>query len=238
MAGRSRAETRATQRAERLAELKKQARARERRRNLMVGGVAAAVLVLVGVVFYVVSQGNNVDATAAGQSDYGVTIGPDSAPHKVVVYEDFLCPFCGRLEAATHKQLATLADDGKVQVDYRPFTLLTRSDYSARATSAFGVVLDTSGPTVAKKFHDLLYADQPSETATTFPDAQWLIDKAVEAGADQGAVKAGIEAGENDFAREATQDAQVAGVTGTPTVLVDGKVLANADGQTLLDAVQ
>jgi protein-disulfide isomerase len=233
MASKNRTETKAAQRAERLAELKAQAKAQERRRNLMVGGVVAVVLVLIGAVFYVVSRGNDVDASAAGESAYGVTIGPDDAPKKVVIYEDFLCPFCGQLEANTHDKLADLAEAGKVQVDYRPFDLL--GDYSARATGAFGVVLDKSGPEVAKKFHDLLYANQPEETADSFPDADALIKLAVQAGAKESEVADGIKEGENDFARKATKEAEKAGVSSTPTVLVDGEVFnTSPDGKELL----
>jgi protein-disulfide isomerase len=233
MASKNRTETKAAQRAERLAELKAQAKAQERRRNLMVGGVVAVVLVLIGAVFYVVSRGNDVDASAAGESAYGVTIGPDDAPKKVVIYEDFLCPFCGQLEANTHDKLADLAEAGKVQVDYRPFDLL--GDYSARATGAFGVVLDKSGPEVAKKFHDLLYANQPEESAKSFPDADALIDLAVQAGAKESEVADGIKEGENDFARKATKEAEKAGVSSTPTVLVDGEVFnTSPDGKELL----
>ncbi|MFB9313482.1 DsbA family protein [Nocardioides plantarum] len=240
MASKNRAETKAAQRAERLAELKAQAKAQERRRNLMVGGVVAVVLVLIGAVFYFVSQNNNVDASDAGTSAYGVTIGPDDAPKKVVIYEDFLCPFCGQLESNTRTKLTELANDGKVQVDYRPFILLSQAgDYSARSTGAFGVVLKESGPEVAKKFHDLLYENQPEETASSFPDADALIKLAVQAGADKAAVSDGIKAGENDFAREATKEAQKAGVNSTPTVLVDGKVFStNPDGKELLDELE
>ncbi|MDO9457739.1 thioredoxin domain-containing protein [Nocardioides sp.] len=235
MAGKSKTDTKAAERAERLAELKKQAKAQERRRNLMVGGVVAVVLVLIGITFYLVSRSNDVDATAAGQSDYGVAIGSPDAPHDLVIYEDFLCPYCGELEAATGDQLAQLADDGKVYVDYRPFTLLSNiGTYSARSTAAFGVVLDKSGPEVAKKFHDLLYDNQPEESASSFPDADALIATAVEAGATEADVRPGIEEGENDFAKNATKEALAAGVKGTPTMVLDGEVYSGTP-QELLD---
>ncbi|MCW2815310.1 MAG: oxidoreductase [Nocardioides sp.] len=237
MASTTKKDDKATRRAERLAELQRQAKAQERRRNLMVGGVVAAVLVLLGAVFYVVSQANNVDTeVASADSDYGVTIGPDDAPHQVVIYEDFLCPACGQLEAGTGDRLAELAADGQVQVDYRPFNLL--GDYSGRATAAFGVVLEESGPEVAKEFHDLLFAEQPSESAGSMPDADWLVEKAVEAGADEDAVADGIRAGENDFSRGATQAAADAGIRGTPTVIVDGENFTSNDPAALLDAVE
>jgi protein-disulfide isomerase len=228
MTGKSRTEIKAAERAERLAELKKQAKAQERRRNLMVGGVVVVVLLIIGGVFFAINQNNGVDTdnqtTAVGKSEYGVTIGPDTAPRKVVIYEDFLCPFCGELERSTGEQITKLADEGKVQVDYRPFTLLSNiGTYSARAVSAFGVVKEASGDVVAKKFHDLLYANQPEESAESFPDADALIALAVQAGATEADVADGIKAGENDFAEGATKQAEDAGVRGTPTVLVDGE---------------
>ena len=37
---------------------------------------------------------------------YAVPAGPSSAPVKVTVYEDFLCPFCGQFEAASRDEPA------------------------------------------------------------------------------------------------------------------------------------
>ncbi|MDO9397315.1 MAG: thioredoxin domain-containing protein [Herbiconiux sp.] len=242
MAGKGKAEARAAERAERLEVLKKQAKAQERRRNLMVGGVVAVVLIIVGGVFFLVSQNKNVDTddktTEAGQSDYGLALGSKDAPDKLVIYEDFLCPICGEYEATTSDKIAELVAADKLYVDYRPFTLLDRfGPYSADAASAFGVVLDTSGPEVAKKFHDLLYDDQPAEDATDFPGADWLLQKAVEAGATEADVKAGIEAGENDFAKNATKEAFAAGVQGTPTVILNGE-LFNGGPDALLEELE
>jgi protein-disulfide isomerase len=150
----------------------------------------------------------------------------------VVIYEDFLCPYCGELERATHTDLAGLADDGKVYVEYRPFDLL-RTDYSMAAASAFKVVLDAAGPDVAKKFHDELYADQPDEGGP-YPDADGLVEKAVAAGAAEGEVRDGIEnVSQRAWVDRASAAAEKAGVRGTPTVLVDGKVYN--DGSTVAD---
>ena len=215
---------RAAERAERAAAVLREQKRRERRRNLITGGVVAAVLAALVVVGILISKANEVEAPTAGSSDYGVTIGDPDAPHQIVIYEDFLCPACGALEKETNKALAELANAGSVHVEYRPFELLSQlGDYSLRSASAFGVVLEQSGPEVAKEFHDLLYADQPAEDADPLPDADWLIEKAVEAGADESAVRPGIEEGANDFGREATQEAQKAGVHSTPTIILDGE---------------
>jgi protein-disulfide isomerase len=226
MAGKSKAQAKAAERQARLEELQKQQAAQERKRNLMVGAVVVLVLVVLGATFFLVSRGGDVEPVA--ESDYSVTIGPEDAPHQLVVYEDFLCPGCGQFEATTADRLAELAEAGEVRVDYRPFVLLDRlGTYSARATAAFGVVKEESGDEVAKEFHDLLFADQPAE-GSEYPEADWLVEKAVQAGADEAAVREGIEAGENDFSRAATEEARDAGVTGTPTLILDGETFTGS----------
>src|SRR5690348_16773865 len=106
-------------RAERAAAALKEKQRRERRRQL-VTVVAIAVIITGG---YLINSMRDTTVKAqdipATGSQYGLTIGSASAPHKVVVYEDFLCPYCGELEKKTHDQLAQLADQGKVQVEYR-----------------------------------------------------------------------------------------------------------------------
>ncbi|KQQ43199.1 MULTISPECIES: DsbA family protein [unclassified Nocardioides] len=221
------------------AALEDQKRAERRRTIRSITLVVFALVVVVGIAFGVQSLrgGGEVTASPAGQSEYGVTIGEQDAPHQVVIYEDFLCPFCGQLEAGTGEELQQLADDGSVLVEYRPFNLLSRiGDYSERATSAFAVVLEESGPETAKEFHDLLYANQPSEEGP-FPDNQALLDLAVEAGAEESAVSDGI-LGESmvDWVEAATTAAQDAGVQGTPTVLLDGEQISG-DPEQILDQI-
>lgn len=217
-------------RAERAAAaLREQQRADRRRATRMIAGVVVAILVVVVGGFFVsrsLDTSSQVSAPPAGTGSYGVTIGQKSAPHDVVIYEDFLCPYCGELERASHAQLASLAEQGKVYVEYRPFNLLD-TDYSVAAASAFKVVLDDAGPAAAKKFHDELYADQPKETGP-FPSASWLVDKAVAAGASRSAVSSAIEnTSQKAWVEQASTKAHDAGVRSTPTVLLDGKVFTD-----------
>jgi protein-disulfide isomerase len=224
----------AAARAERAAELMRKQKAAERRRNLLVvGSVVVAMLLIVGVLFFISASrdgADEIDAAPAGGSEWGLTIGDADAPHDLVIYEDFLCPYCGQLERAVGEDLNRLADEGKVQVEFRPYNLL-QTDYSLAAANAFAVVRDVAGVDVAKEFHDLLYADQPSESAEQ-PGTDWLLEKAVEAGAEEDAVKAGIEGLEQqEWVEGATQAATDAGVQGTPTILLDGKMFQ--DGRTM-----
>jgi protein-disulfide isomerase len=231
---------RTADRAERAAAaLREQHRQESRRRAVMIGGVVLVLLIaVVGGFFLTRSQDTTTDVAApSAGSDYGLTVGPPDAPHTIVIYEDFLCPYCGELEKETRTDLARLAADGKVQVEYRPFDLLSgRGDYSARSAGAFSIVLDKAGPDVAKKYHDLLYENQPSEKGPFLDDAE-LVKLAVEAGASESEVKGPIEdhAGAQ-WVKGATKAAVDAGVQGTPTVLLDGKVFQ--DGRTVQELAQ
>jgi protein-disulfide isomerase len=171
-------------------------------------------------------------------ASYGLRIGKDDAAKKIVVYEDFLCPFCGQLEATVRDQLDTAVVAGDVSVEYRPLPFLEKiDDYSPESANAFAVVLDAAGPDVAKKFHDLLFENQPSEEGP-FPSSDDLVDLAVEAGATEGDVRPGIEdrtfEGWVDAAGEA---ASKAGISSTPSVFVDGKKI-EGDGLTIADVAE
>jgi protein-disulfide isomerase len=218
------------------AALEEQQRQERRRRNLMVGGVVGVILVIILGGYFIsrsLDSTTDVDAPAAG-SEFGLTIGPDDAPNKVVIYEDFLCPYCGDLEAASRDDFTQLAADGKVQVEYRPFNWLSSlGDYSARSAGAFSIVLDKSGADVAKKFHDLLYENQPEEKGP-FPSDDDLADLAVEAGAKDSDVREAIANNDGaDWVERATKSAVDTGLQGTPTVLLNGEVFQ--DGRTVED---
>lgn len=205
-----------------------------RRRALRSYALIGLVLFVVAAALWLVQDrfGAPDEVTPVGET--ALVIGPDDAPHTVVVYEDFLCPFCGQLEAATSDGLEELAADGKVQVEYRPFVLLSHlGDYSERSLTAFAAVVLTSDEAVAKEFHDLLFSEQPSETGSK-PSDEDLVALAVQAGADEEAVRAALDDGTAEkWADQATKDAEAAGVDkiGTPLVLLDGEFYE--DGRTV-----
>jgi protein-disulfide isomerase len=226
-------------RAERAAAALEEKRRRERRRRILtIAAVLAVVALLIGGGFAINSLRDDTTVNAAAVPDpgsqYGLTIGPSSAPHKVVVYEDFLCPFCGEFEKATHEELAQLAADGKVQVEYRPIVFLSRAGpYSARSTLIFTLVQQKYGDEVAKKLHDLLFAEQPPEEGP-FPSRDDLYALAAQAGANADELKTAVEADEGvDEVAAATNAATELKVNSTPTVILDGQRFT--DGRTVDD---
>ena len=236
----SRKKSTATRRAEsqaaasRAAEIRAaQERQERRRRTLVVTAVGVLVLAIVLVIGYAVQSsrdttGQAATAPAGAVGGYAVPAGPATAPVKIAVYEDFMCPFCGQFEAASRTVLEKQVEAGKVQIQYHVVNFLDRSSttkYSTRAANALAVVLDTSGPVVAKKFHDLLYENQPEEGSAGLSDAQ-LVGFAVQAGATKSAVQPGITNGTYEqWVQNVNDQASKAGVNQTPTVQIDGRTL-------------
>jgi protein-disulfide isomerase len=225
-------------RAERAAAALKEKQRRERRRQILTTvGVLAVIALIVAGGFLINSMRDSSSSKSVpppDSSSVGLTIGPPSAPHTVIVYEDFLCPFCGELEKNTHEELAQLADAGKVQVEYRPIVFLSQAGpYSARATLMWWLVAQQDGDDVAKKFHDLLFANQPSEQGP-FHSRDDLYTLAGQAGADTDKLKAAVENQEGvNEVTDATKAAEKLGIKGTPTIFLDGKQFTN--GRTVDD---
>ena len=226
---------------ERAAAIRAEQERLERRRRSI--GVTVAVLVVLAVIggigFALQSSrdttGKATTPPAGVVGTYGIPDGKASAPVTVTIYEDFMCPYCGELEAANRAWVQQYVDQGKMRVDYRVLAFLDRAsngtEYSSRSANAIGVVLDTSGPDVAQKFHALLFEHQPSEGSDGLSDSQ-LVDYAVQAGAKRADVEQAIK--DRKFSQwvvNGTNDASKNhGVTGTPTVLVDGQQVT---GQTM-----
>jgi len=228
--------------AARAAEIRaKQEAAERRRRSLVIAGIVAAIVLIIGGGFLIQNLRDTSDKAAtppAGVTDtYGILVGDASAPKTVQIYADFQCPVCQLFEQGAGEQLSKAVADKKIKIDYRMVAFLdgqSSTDYSSRALNAAAVVLDQSGVDAFVKFHDLLYANQPKEGSSGLSDKQ-LIEYAVEAGADEAAVTPGIkDRSFKQWAINATDQASKNGVTGTPTVFIDGKKI---EGKTIDDIV-
>jgi protein-disulfide isomerase len=150
-------------------------------------------------------------------------------PVKVVLYIDFICPVCKNFEATYNETLTKLRDEGKITVEYRALGFLdTRSttNYSSRAANAAACVVNES-PEKYSAFVDTLFANQPAEGGAGLSD-----DELKKLATDVGA-KSIDSCVENKtyrpWVKYTTQEAAAIGVSGTPTVLVDGKQWGKGD---------
>jgi protein-disulfide isomerase len=144
-------------------------------------------------------------------------------PVKVVLYIDFICPVCKNFEAQYNEQLTSLRNQGKISVEYRALGFLdnrSSSNYSSRAANAAACVVNES-PEKYAEFVDALFANQPAEGSAGLSDDK-LKSMATEIGAKP------IDTCVNEktyrpFVKFTTKSAAAIGVTGTPTVFVDGQ---------------
>jgi protein-disulfide isomerase len=230
-------------RRERAAAVQKAAAAKERNRRLLI--TLAIVVVLSAVVAgFVIFSGSGDTTTAstasapAKASGQALVVGKnDKAKYKVVVFEDFLCPFCRQFETSSRDFLRADAKKGTVQVEYRPFHLL-QDDYSTRALSAWAAVLQQGTPAQALKFHDLLYDNQPYEQDPSKPGASKLASWAKKSGVTSKSVLAATGRSDDAFVSAADAAATKAAVTATPTVFVNGKQLAGNSVSDMVDNLE
>ena len=223
---------------EKAAEMRAEAARQEaRRRAIAVVAAVAAVLVLfvgAGVLIAYARHNQQVKTEAASQPpanlvDGAMAVGNAKAKVTIQMYEDFQCPVCKDFEQANAAQLAAWAADGTARLEYHPVAILDRyssTNYSTRALNAAAAVFNVD-PALFVKYHSLLYANQPAENSAGLPDSQ-LIDLAVQAGAQRTAIESPITTEKyKGWTLKVTDDFSVKGLTGTPTVIVNGKQLAD-----------
>ena len=203
---------------------------RNRRVALVVGIVVLLGAVIAGGAW--LGSGGGGKGSTTGPDAKNVTagtaslqLGDPAAPVKVVIYEDFLCPYCRELEASTRDFLKENADKGRVYVEYQPINLLRSFDYSAKAMNAWAAVLKHASPGAALRLHNILYDNQPYEQASNQVSDSQIADWVRQAGADTAEVRKAMESRDTAFFDAAQQAMTKANVTSTPTVFINGKEL-------------
>ena len=150
-------------------------------------------------------------------------------PVKVVLYIDFICPVCTNFEATYNETLTKLRDEGKITVEYRALGFLdsrSTTNYSSRAANAAACVVNES-PEKYSAFVDALFDKQPAEGGAGLSDDE-LKKLATEVGAKS--IDSCVENKTyRPWVKYTTQEAAAIGVTGTPTVIVDGKQWGKGD---------
>lgn len=218
------------------ARLKQEQARREKRNRLLTIGAIVVVLVLVVVaVLFINKQGQpktlaDVTTPSTMQSDGGIAFGKDGkagtstegAP-TVAVYYDYLCPYCGQFEKTNQSDLDTLRTEGKVTLVMHPINLLdgqsNGTHYSTRAANAFATVADQA-PDKALAFSNALFANQPAEGTDGLSDDK-IAEIARGVGVPDAVVSTFTEGRFNDYVQTARE---TSGVTGTPTIKLDGSV--------------
>ncbi|WDZ87151.1 DsbA family protein [Micromonospora cathayae] len=216
------------------------AREQRRRRTLWTSVAAVAVLVIAGLIGWSVLAGQrSADYTApTGANDAGTGVVAGSGPVTVDVYEDFLCPACKQFEQTTGPTLDTLIAEGKARVVYHPVAYLNRystTDYSTRSSAASGCAAEGGR---YREYAKALFAQQPPEGGAGLDDDK-LTEIAASVGIDRDGFASCLREGTfKPWTEHVTEEASRAGVTGTPTILVDGEPVTDRSPAGLTAAVE
>lgn len=207
--------------------------------------IVVVVLIVAGLAAWAVAmfRGGGSDSSS-GAATYpvavqgSVVVAGKAAPHTVDVYEDMLCPICGRFESRYNGKFTDALNAGKIQVRYHPVAILnkatTPNGYSLRAANA---VICAAEANIFPAYHEKLFAEQPAERSAGLSDQQLIemgqsfgapgtFAQCVTSGKHAKAVTAETTRASKDTSlRRAGSDG-----FGTPTVTLDGKrVEVNSD---------
>ncbi|MFF4745529.1 DsbA family protein [Streptomyces sp. NPDC047980] len=224
-------------------ERERQARKDKIRRQLVVAVSTVAVLAAAGGIGYAVMQANKPTAWEAakdakvvkpkntqGENGTTVVIGKPAAKKTLEVYEDSRCPICATFEQAVGETVKKDVDAGKYKLKYIGATFIDNSDNgegSKNALSALGAALDVS-PEAFMDYKAALYSANfhPKESDDKFAEDAYLLEVAgsVDALKNNAEFKKNVENGTFDpWALKMSKTFDDSGVSGTPTLKMDGK---------------
>jgi protein-disulfide isomerase len=200
------------------------------------GGGAVIAVLLIAIVVSVATAARNPpadgaaaasDTPPAGATPAGaLAVGDAAAPVTVELYLDYMCPFCGRFERANGAELERLVAAGTVRLELYPLSFLDRmsagSRYSTRAANAVATVADRT-PDTLLAVHAALFANQPDEGSRGLSDDD-IAGLARRAGVSQQVTDAFDDRAFEGWIAGSTEEAFAGGITGTPTVKINGTV--------------
>jgi predicted DsbA family dithiol-disulfide isomerase len=142
--------------------------------------------------------------------------GPDNAPVTIVEFSDFECPYCGGLYP-TLKQIEK-AYPQNVRIVYRQFPLTNLHPHAMKAAEAS---LCANEQHKFWEFHDSMFGNQRELSVAD------LKQRAVDMKLDTKAFNECIDSGREAAAIQADiQEGAKAGVTGTPAMFINGRLLS------------
>lgn len=137
----------------------KQKKQEKVRKSIVIGSIALALLIVAGLVWFIVSEGNknmpesnelntSSKAVPANVDEYGaflVSADNDTDDNRVDLFFDPMCPGCGAVDRSINEELQNLVDSGETDLFLTPVAFLDQTstdNYSTRAVNAFVTVAE------------------------------------------------------------------------------------------------
>jgi len=203
-----------------------------------------AIWISVGVVIALVAVGGlvvwmNASAGGPGQTPESSAINVETGAISVgdgadslATYVDFMCPVCGQFEETYGPAIEGLVDDGTITLEIHPISILDRASqgtkFSTRSAAAMYCVAEAN-PDAALPFLQSMFANQPGEGSGGLTDEQMIaIAEGVGVTDAADCITSGTYTKFVTSITPKTPVAPGASGIGTPTVVVNGEVIANS----------
>lgn len=155
----------------------------------------------------------------------GVRLGNPNAAVKVDVYEDFRCSMCLYYTQNLEPQVITnYIETGKIYYTYHAFIVIDGNDFTDASRRAANAALCAGEQGHFWDYHDTLFANQLSESASLFTDAR-LVTMAQNLGLDMTIFNQCYQAKKYDqnIAADIAKGESL-NVAGTPSIFVNGQL--------------
>jgi protein-disulfide isomerase len=162
---------------------------------------------------------NNQDVITRAQ---GIKLGPDNAPAKMLVFSDFMCPYCGQFASQIEPQLkAEYIDKGRLQLVFYDFPLGGSHIHSFLAARAARCAGDQNK---FWEYHDLLFGRLSDWGTSATPPVNQLIDYSNQVGINRDEFGQCLKSDKyQDVVSASRKLGDQLGVNATPTLILNGK---------------
>ncbi|MFA1714975.1 DsbA family protein [Peribacillus frigoritolerans] len=202
--------------------------------------IGLIAVIIIGFIF--LANGKKDEDTAVNEIDYKSQpyLGEKSAPVQIVEFGDYKCPVCKTFEEQFFPSIQSeLIDTGKAQFYFMNYSFINVD--STRSAKFAESVYQELGNETFWKFHELLFDKQPADLKYEKEDI--FTDKFLEETLKEIANDKDVKKVVTSFKAKKSDDqwnkdmelGDELGVTGTPSLFVDGKKF---EGNTIDDLVK
>ena len=157
----------------------------------------------------------------------GVLVGDKTAPVTITEFGDFQCPVCGELHQLWEPTLEQLIQQGKVKFEFVGLEFLDQGTTESLRSAAAAVCAADAGKFI--DYYNALYTGQSRTENSGFLTNEQLQKFGDSVGITDPAFTRCVSSGRfTGWVTKNTDTTSQKGITGTPTVLVNGKTISNS----------
>jgi protein-disulfide isomerase len=168
----------------------------------------------------------------------GRTLGNANAAHTIDIWEDFQCPNCRLFTFTIEPQLIdNYVAKGQAKLVYHDWLVIDSGTGGHESLDAANAALCASDQGKFWPFHDWLFTNQFQEGSGAFTKDRIKGMASMMGGLDLNKFDSCVDSGTHNADVKTESSKPPAGATGTPAVLVDGKLTTSYDYATVSDAL-